>query len=151
MILSVDRLIFSGATVIIGSRSDNNRGSAYIFERSTDEWVTSSEVARLSASDTEKFDHSGSSVAVRWKMMVVGARDDDTSYEDTGSAYIFMRQDHNWTSIHETTMLVASDNEENAIFGETVTISGSTVIVGAPWDRGSRGAVNFFEIEQDTW
>lgn len=139
----------SGKTVIVGSRADNRgRGSAYIFERSSDEWTTTTEIAKISGSDSAVNDYFGSSVAIRGKTLLVGARDDNTTYEDTGSIYIFIRQAENWISMIETTKLVASDRTENDIFGETVTISGSTVIVGAPGARGYRGTIYFFEIEQ---
>jgi len=93
-------------------------------------------LAQLSAmafiSETEIFaddgvngDYFGYSVSIDGDYAIVGAWADD-SYK--GSAYIFHRDDTNWTQQQK---LTASDGALNDCFGVSVSISGDYAIVGA--------------------
>jgi len=79
----------SGDTVVVGARYDdigtnNNQGSAYVFEKPGSGWATTSNyTARLTANDGATGDRFGGSVAISGDTVVVGA------YGDEGSAYVF--------------------------------------------------------------
>ena len=78
----------SGDTVVVGARFDDdpsNSGSAYVF-RSDNDWVTSSQVAKLTAADAGQDDLFGFSVAISGDTVVVGAPFDDDPF-NSGSVY----------------------------------------------------------------
>jgi hypothetical protein len=139
----------SGSTIVTGASLDNIgsnslQGSAYVFERQGGGW---SETQKLTASDGAAVDLFGSSVALSGSTIVVGAPNDDVGgIFAQGSAYIFERHGGSWV---ETEKLIASDGRSLDVFGHSVAISGSTVVVGAPFvDIGSnsaQGAAYVFE------
>ena len=70
------------------------------------------------------------SVSVSGDTVVVGASGDDTpGGADAGSAYVFVRSGTTWT---EQQKLLASDGAAGDHFGGSVSVSGDTVVVGAP-------------------
>ena len=123
----------------IGTGSDAaERGSANIFIlNSSGVWVWE---AKLTASDGKALDHFGFSVAIFGNTAVIGAPDDDGSFVDQGSAYIFQRSSTGaWTQVAK---LLASDAAIYDYFGFSVAISntvvatsnfGDVVAVGAPY------------------
>ena len=124
----------SDDTAIIGANGDDDNGrfsgAAYIFTRSDDGiW---SEQAKLTASDGEKFDELGRSVSISGDTAIVGATDDSDKGNHSGSAYVFTRSgDGVWS---ELAKLTASDGARLDSFGNGVSISGGTAIVGAVCD-----------------
>jgi hypothetical protein len=121
-----------GDTAVIGARSADNAagvstGSAYVFTRSDGFWSLQ---ARLSASDGAAGDRFGAAVAVDGDTAVVGANFDnnDAGVINTGSAYLFSRSGVTWT---EQARLIASDGGRNHLFGSSLAVDGSTVVVGA--------------------
>jgi hypothetical protein len=116
----------SGSTIVVGSA---NRGAAYVFNRRGGSWV---ETQKLTASDATAFNAFGVSVAISGSTIVVGASADDIgSNINQGSAYVFDRRGGSWV---ETQKLTASDGVQPDSFGDPVAISGSTIVVGAPFD-----------------
>merc|ERR1712216_1119635 len=124
----------SGSTVVVGARLDDddslsNSGAAYVFEKSdVGEWVQT----KLTADDAAQTDWFGVSVSVSGSTVVVGAvyRDDDSS-SNSGAAYVFEKSDNGtWVQ----TKLTADDAAADDIFGNSVSVSGSTVVVGAHFD-----------------
>jgi hypothetical protein len=90
----------------------------------------------------------GASVAVSGDTVVVGAElEDDGGDLDTGAAWVFVRAGATWT---EQQKLVASDGSPNDRFGDSVSISGNTVVVGAP-GAGNAGAAYVFVRSGSTW
>ena len=78
----------------------------------------------------------GQSVSVSGDTIVVGAYYDDVTdgATDTGAAYLFRAEGTEWV----VEKVTASDAAGGDGFGYSVSISGDTVIVGAPWeDDGS--------------
>ncbi len=125
----------SGDTLVVGAyANDGRRGSAYIFERDQGGEGNWGEVKRLTASDTKPGDRRfGYSVSISGDMAVVGAyRDDDpVAGANSGSAYIFARDQGRPDNWGEVTKLMASDAAVDEYFGVSVSISGNTVVVGA--------------------
>lgn len=130
----------SSATGVDGDGSDNSAnfaGAAYVFVCSGGTW---SQQAYLKASNTESFDRFGWSVTVSGGTVVVGANLEDSnatgvdgnggdnSASDSGAAYVFVRSDSNWS---QQTYLKASNTGSDDQFGQSVAVSGDTVVVGA--------------------
>jgi uncharacterized protein YfcZ (UPF0381/DUF406 family) len=132
-------LAVDGDTMVIGAYGDGNKsGSAYIFTRDDAGSLTASwtQRAKLLASDGAGGDNFGFSVAISCDTVVVGAYHDDDKGSNSGSAYIFTRDDAgsltaSWT---QRAKLLASDGMGDDYFGVGVAIGGDTVVVGAIGD-----------------
>ena len=142
----------SGDTAVVGSyRYDDNgnhSGSAYVFVRNGSSW---SEQAKLTASDGAADDWFGHSVSVDGNTAVVGAPYDDDGGDSSGSAHVFARSGSSWS--HEA-KLTASDGAAEDLFGNSVSVSSDTVVVGAKWDddNGSAsGSAYVFAREGFSW
>ena len=92
------------------------------------------EQAKLLASDGAATDWFGSSVAVSGDTTVVGARGDDDSGFNSGSAYVYRYDGSAWV---EEAKLLASDGAAGDFFGYSVAVSGDTAVVGAWYDDDS--------------
>ncbi len=91
------------------------------------------QMTRLNASDGEAEDQFGFSVAISGDTAIVGAVFDDVGANfDQGSAYVFVKSGTVWT---QQAQLTASDGAIGDQFGNSVTISGDTAIVGANFDE----------------
>jgi MYXO-CTERM domain-containing protein len=111
-------------TAIVGADgSDNFSGTALVFGRVGTTWT---EQARLTASDAEGSDHFGISVSVDGDTALVGAYGDD-GY--AGSAYAFLRTGPVWV---QQAKLTPSDAAGPVWFGNSVSLSGDTALIGAP-------------------
>ena len=128
----------SGDSVVAGAYQDDDSGSAsgsaYIFTRSGVSW---SQQQKLTAGDAAIQDSFGVSVAIAGDTVVVGAYRDDDGGTDSGSAYIFTRSGSSWFF---QAKLLADDAAAFDRFGQSVSISGESVIVGAP--NGNNGGVD---------
>ncbi len=137
----------SGDTIVVGAYGDDaTRGAVYVFERNrggTNNW---GEVKKVVASDGGATDFFGGSVSVSGDMIVVGAALDDLGFNDSqGSAYIFERNQggtNNWGLVKK---LLASDGAQYDTFGNSVSVSGNLIAVGANGDDNSRGSAYVFE------
>jgi hypothetical protein len=141
---------FSNATGVNGNQANNSAsqaGAAYVFVRDGTNWF---QQAYLKASNTGAGDWFGVSVALSGDTIVVGARSEDSnatgvngnqannSAESSGAAYVFVRQGTNWT---QQAYLKASNTGEDG-FGGSVSISGDTIVVGAPGESSNATGVN---------
>jgi trimeric autotransporter adhesin len=107
--------------------------------------------AYLKASNTEADDRFGVSVAISGDTVIVGADEEDSnatgvngnqadnSAGDSGAAYVFVRTGAVWT---QQAYLKASNTEANDFFGESVAISGDTIVVGAIGEDSFASSVN---------
>ncbi|MCP4656476.1 MAG: hypothetical protein GY856_13775 [bacterium] len=120
------------------------------------------QIQKLTASDAAAFDHFGFSVATSGDTVVVGAYGDADAGNQSGSAYVFERNQGGVGNWGQVTKLTASDAAEYDLFGFSVAISGDTVVVGAKWDDDAfpsdpdcdSGAAYVFERNQggaDNW
>jgi hypothetical protein len=151
----------SGDTLVVGAKKDDGAstdgGAAYVFERNqggpADNWGL---VTKLLASDAEDNDHFGESVAISNDTIVVGASYEDGAGTGRGAAYVFERNWGGADSWGQVTKLTAFDTANYDYFGESVAISGDTVIVGAPREdgassSGNRGAAYLFVVGDGQW
>ncbi len=107
--------------------------------------------AYIKASNTGTSDFFGHSVAVSGDLAVIGApfefsnatgvdgdQSDNSAYQ-AGAAYVFVRHGASWS---QQAYLKASNTDAGDQFGFTVTVSGDTVVVGAPLEASSATGVN---------
>ncbi len=142
----------SGDTAVVGAWSDDDAGSwsgsAYVFVRSGTTW---SEQAKLTAADAAAFDQFGQSVSISGDTAVISSPRDDDAGANSGSAYVFIRSETTW---NEQAKLTAGDAEAGDQLGESVSISGDTVVVGAHLDDDGgtdSGSVYVFVRSGTTW
>jgi len=84
--ISVD-ILGDGDTVAVGAQNANNgAGYAYIFTRSGTSW---SQQVKIQASNAGPSDQFGCSIAISEASVIVGAYSEDTTADESGSAYIF--------------------------------------------------------------
>jgi hypothetical protein len=162
----------SGDTVVVGAsledsnakgvngnqsnNSDLNAGAAYVFVRDGTNWT---QQAYLKASNTRTLGAVfGWSAAISGDTVVVGAwgessnatgvngNQSNTSSVDADAAYVFVRNGTNWSQQAylkaSNTKLSNSDAVKAAWFGSSVTVSGDTIVVGAPYEDSNATGVN---------
>ncbi len=112
-------------------------GAAYVFGREEGVW---SQQAYLKASNPDRDDTFGNSVAISKGWLVVGARREESNAtgvdgdqsnnfsSDSGAAYVFTRATGVWD---QQAYLKASNTEARDNFGNWVAISGDTLVVAA--------------------
>jgi len=126
-----------------------NQGAAYVFTGSPAGWSDMDETAKLRA--IEKDDNFGNSVAMSGDTVVVGARFHDTLGNNSqGAAYVFVRTGSGWTDMLPAARLTASDGAEWDNFGNSVAMSGDTVVVGA-LGNADQGAAYVFVRPSSGW
>ncbi|MDX1688983.1 MAG: thrombospondin type 3 repeat-containing protein [Candidatus Promineifilaceae bacterium] len=128
-----DSVTVSGDTVLVGAPGTfNRRGAAYVFRRDAGGAGNWGQVAKLTAADRAPGDVFGHSVAVGGTAALVGAPADDVDgTENQGSAYVFGRDAGGADNWGQVTKLTASEGEAHDLFGDSVALSGDTVLVGA--------------------
>jgi hypothetical protein len=110
----------SGDYAIVGARRKNgDTGAAYIYVRKGSTWV---EQQKITASDATAGDFFGTAVGISGNYAIIGASGKKTT---EGAAYIFGRSGTTWTEIAKLDRPASSK-----YFGNSVAISGDTVIVG---------------------
>jgi hypothetical protein len=119
----------NGGTMVVGARFDgttaSQAGAAYVFVLNGGTWT---QQAVLLAPDGAAADKFGYSVAIGNETIVVGSYQDDTTFSNGGSAYVFVRSGTSWTFQQK---LTPSDGTADDEFGNAVGISGEVIVVGS--------------------
>jgi hypothetical protein len=135
-------IAISGNTVVVGDFDANieTYGAVYVYVKPASGWTNMTQVAKLTSSDNgEGF---GTSVAISGNTIVVGAANTSNFSAPTagpGAAYVFVKPAGGWTDMTETAKLTASDGQPGDAFGSSVSISASTIAVGAFFALDSSG------------
>jgi hypothetical protein len=134
----------SGKTIVAGAPfhtvgSNPGQGAAYVFVMpTTGRWVTRTQTAELTALDGKTGDDFGWSVAMSGHTVVVGALSRQIGqYDAQGAAYVYTEPSHGWkTTNADTAELTASNGFTGDNLGDSVAVSGPTVVTGAPRHNG---------------
>ena len=135
----------SGDTAVVGApwhdsfiEGFENSGAAFVYQRDEggpDNW---GQVTRLTASDQAPGTFFGLSVSISGDTTVIGAPSADGAGIDAGAVYVFERDtNRNWGQV------AALTTDQYDFLGLSVSISGNTVVAGAP------GAATVFVYERD--
>ena len=139
-------IAISGNTLVVSAPGDDvtvaNQGSVRVFVRDSGVWI---EQQTLTTSDATALDGFGGAVAINGNTIVVGASGHDGS---RGAAYVFVERGG---VFNQAQKLVASDRAANDLFGTSVAINGTTLVVGAMGDDGNRGAAHVFAQTDGLW
>lgn len=124
----------SGDTLAVGTLQGE---TVYVFRRVGPSWMLE---AQLQASNSEVGDRFGEAVTLSGDTLVVGARHEDSGavgpggdetnndVPSSGAVYVFRRAGSDWS---QEAYLKASNPDVNDQFGDSVSISGDALVVGA--------------------
>ncbi len=140
-------LDLSADTVVVGAyRRDGSTafqgGAAYVYTRSADTWTIQQKLLPQTTNgedDQDTLSNFGSSVAIDGNTVVVGATGRREGLLAVGAAYVYTRSADTWTIQQRLFAETDSgpDTQDGARFGYTVSVSGETVAIGAPFqDEG---------------
>lgn len=139
-------------TAILGviKRDDKGQdaGAVVVFERQGKTWT---QTQIITADDAVSGDAFGQSIALTDRFLVIGAPHSDAPQSDSGSAYVYVREQQMWR-FHSK--LVADDTKEGDLFGISVAIDGDTILVGADLNdekAPKAGAVYAFLHNGEGW
>ena len=146
----------SGNTVVAGEpgcpAGCDFVGAAYVFVEPATGWANMTQTAKLTASDGVAGNGFGFAVGISGETIVVGAHGDNGG---RGAAYVFVEPGTGWANTTETAKLTASDSTASELVGRSVSISGNTVVAGAPQDtigaHKEQGAAYVFVEPASGW
>ena len=147
---SVAATPLSDDTVLIGAPGkDSSRGAAYIFSKPPAGWASTSNFnARLTVPDSVANEQFGFGVAISNNTALVSSPGNDAG---AGSAYVFSKGTA-WASTSTfVAKLTASDRAVNDGFGENISMSSDTALIGAVGENERRGAAYIFEMPTTGW
>lgn len=132
-----------GDVVVVGASGND---AAYLFRLDGTSWT---QLAKLTPGDLQVEAGFGSQVAIDGDTVAVGAPLDDLSGTNRGSVYVFRHVDGAWTQTHK---LTASDDQDGALFGTSVSTAGDMAVIGASQHGATNlGAAYVFQRTGDTW
>ena len=126
-------------TIVVGPRNQTSstevlQGAAYVFVKPPGGWVSTSQfAAKLTAADGVTSDYFGNSVAVSGDVVVAGAFNAYIgSNASQGAAYVFVKPAAGWaTTSAFDAKLTASNGMTSTALGDSVAISGNTIVAKA--------------------
>ena len=125
-----------------------NFGSVALFVQENGDWVFSEE---LQAGDAEPQDVLGTSVSIEGEWIIAGALGEDQEGTGAGATYVFREVNGEWSEVQK--LVSPMPNDQDA-FGERVSISGTTTVVGARRNddaANGAGAAYVFEYDGASW
>ncbi len=137
-----------GDTAIVGAWQDDtvatDAGAAYVFTRSSGTWSLQEKLTPTGGAAGDFF---GFSVAVRGDTAIVGAFSDDSVASGAGAAYVYSRSGSTWSLDQK---LTPGDGGANDGFGGSVSLSGSTALVGS-YFNATTGAAYVYSGSGGSW
>jgi hypothetical protein len=147
-------LAIDKGTIVVGQANASVRGvqegAAYVYVKPATGWAnTSTFKAQLTASDGALDAAFGIGVSVSGDTVAVGA----LSAHKGGQVYVFTKPATGWANTTETAKLTKSHLGSDDEFGLAVSVSGNTVVAGAPRATGNHGtgAVEVFVMPVQGW
>ena len=130
----------------------NDAGAVYPVV--VDPWI---QLSRLVSSDGVAGDKLGQSVAISGDTVVVGAFSAAVGNNSSqGAAYVFVKPSGGWqTQTTESAKLTASNGSPSDQFGSSVSVSGNTIVIGAPYagvgTNSNQGTAYVFVMPAGGW
>ena len=131
------------------NNSGANSGIAYIFHNNSGTWE---QAQKIESADAIVGDHFGASVNISDDYAIIGADYKSGNEVWEGAAYVFYNNEGTW---EQTAKLTASNPGSQKHFGNSVRITGDTLVVGSkgnisfePYDAGS---AYLFINNEGTW
>jgi len=149
-VVAISGEIAMAGSVYDSTSDDNWFGSVSVFVRSDGVWT---QRQKLRASVPNRDAGFGISIAIEGDVALVGASHQDFGVlQGAGAVFVFENHSGIWA---ESQILTASDLQAHVGFGASVSISGDTAVISAPWDKlGTnyyQGAAYVFRREGGLW
>jgi hypothetical protein len=124
----------SGDTVVAGAFAHNSYvGAAYVFLKPPGGWTNTTQTAELTVGVTSRADV-GFSVAIAGNTILAGAPDAIGQNGDQGATFVYLKPAAGWVNTFEPNLSVTgSDSAASDAFGYSVSLSGKTAVIGAPF------------------
>lgn len=148
-----DMTYISGNTIIVGARSDDNqKGSAYIFEKPDDGWKDMTQTAKLTSSVRRDKDKFGYVVGISGDIAFCSAPESDLFGSNSGAVFAFHKPESGWIDASEDHILngdgkIETDNK----FGYSVDIDGDYAVVGQYGANSGTGIAYVYKNNGTTW
>lgn len=126
-------------------------GAVYIFTKPESGWRNMTQVAKLTASDPGYVNGLGLSVAISGDTIIAGSEATVDGHVLQGAVYVFVKPSTGWTDMTQTAKLIASDGRGDDLLGASVSISGDTIVAGAPHATGLAGKAYIFAKPAKGW
>ncbi|WP_243398243.1 putative Ig domain-containing protein [Leptospira adleri] len=125
-------------------------GAVYVYKRTGNNW---DQEAYIKASNAEAGDSFGYSVAIQGDTIAVGAYAEasnqttitngntssaDNSNGNSGAVYVYKRTGNNWD---QEAFIKAVNGEAGDLFGYSISLSGNTLVVGAPSESSNQTTI----------
>ncbi len=121
----------SANTIVVGAPGEypySDPGAAYVFVEPAGGWISTTETAKLTASDGNLGDGLGTSVSISNQTIAAGA-----PQHGAGTAYVFVQPANGWVSMTQTAELTSLPGTPHDGMGTSVAIDGDTLVAGAPY------------------
>jgi hypothetical protein len=126
----------SGSVAVVGAPGFYNyTGTAYVYTGTGSSWPQRAELTAAGSAQGDKF---GLSVAIAGTTAVIGA---PLNNGGAGAAYVYAGSGSSWLQQAE---LTAADAAPGDHFGNSVALSTSTLVAGAPGKNSNTGAAYVF-------
>jgi len=144
-----------GAYAVFGMPGDNGNatssGAASVYRRLDAETWTAEATLRMAGGGS--YDELGTAVAMGDEFVAAGAPGDDSGGSNAGSVAVFRKGDAGWS---QETVLQGTDTSSGDKFGSALSVSGNTLVAGAPLAQasdvsGQTGVVYVFASEDGAW
>jgi len=120
---------------ILGSNGGENTGVAYVFSKPSSGWANSTETAKLTASDASNNDAFGHDVSIDNDRVIISSYNSPRDFS-TNKVYYFEKPSSGWISSTENSIITSDNSVSGDIFGSSVALNGSNIIIGAKNDTG---------------
>ena len=138
-------------TVIVGAKNEDedaggqntlsSAGSAYVFKNDGSDNYSQTEKIVPNSSDRKDHSEFGNSISISGSYVIIGARTESHS-GGSGAAYVF-KNDGNGNWLQNSRIDAGSDSENNSFFGNSVSIDGDNIIIGAYGESDDASGSNY--------
>jgi hypothetical protein len=148
----------AGDTIAVGAPQPGAQAglAVFIFVKPPTGWRNMNESAKLSGSNFTASAGLGQSVWIDGPTLVAGAYEATVNGQaGVGAAYLYFEPTGGWKNATENAILTPSDGIPGSLFGEAVTASGKTIVIGSGGWSGngisSSGAAYLFVEPASGW
>lgn len=149
----------SGAYVLVSANTDDEKGTdagaAYVFAQNQGGANNWGQLKKITSTDAEADDNFGVSVDLDGAWAVIGAHKNDDKGPESGSAYVFYKNQGGVVDSWNQHMKILDYNgKKGEQFGYAVSIDGDHIAIGARWKKvfqSRAGAVFVYHRENNGW
>jgi hypothetical protein len=142
-----------GDTIVAGAPaaklgSNQGQGAGYVFVKPASGWKgLITQTAKLTSSDGQAQDQLGESAAISGNTLALGASGAHVNGASNGAVYVYVKPKDGWKNMTQKFKLSARDGlNSNIKFGTSVSLSGTTLAIGAPVaGKTQQGAAYVFQ------